>query len=139
MFIFKRKPSLSKGNLAELKKFIGSTIEFMLLTKEETIHVLEKYDLVLLFSWEGSFIEGNLYKFSTFTLAETGLSSLINEPLYTEIRFFDKSDDEVKYIDDEKIKELSPSNLVAFYNICELIRTVEIEIISPKRYKCFWK
>ena len=139
MFLFKRKPSLSEYDTKELKNFVGKTIEIMLLTKEETIHVSKKYDLVLLFSWEGEYIEGNLYKLSTFNLAKNGLSSLINTPLYTETRYFEKTDDGIKYIDDEKIKDLSTQNLFAFYTICELITLVEIEVISPKRYMCIWK
>ena len=58
MFIFKRKPPLPEYNMEEFKNFAGKTIEAMLLTKEETIHISEKYNLFLIFSWEGDYIEG---------------------------------------------------------------------------------
>lgn len=90
MFIFKRKPSLSDDDMEHLKKFIGNTIEVMLLTKEETIHVSERYDLALIFSWEEDHIEGSIFQLPNFQLSKHGLSSLINIPLYTEKHYFNK-------------------------------------------------
>lgn len=140
MFIFKRKASLSKEHLKELENIVSSTIEYMLQTREETIHFIEKYDLVLIFSWEYSFIEGNLYKLSDFHFAENGLSSLLNDPLYTEIRYLKKENRKgIKYINDSNIKGLSHQSLLAFHHICELISTVEFKILSPRRYRCFWR
>ena len=138
MFIFKRKPSLSQLDLEEMKKFVGQTIVAMLSTKEETMNVLKKYDLVLIFSWEGDYIQGSIFQLSTFNMAKNGLSSLINTPLYTETRYFINTNDSVKYIDDDEIKGLSPKNLVAFYSICELIRIFEIEVHSSNAYTCVW-
>lgn len=139
MFIFKRKPSLTEGDLESLKKFVGKTIEVMLLTKEETIHVSERHDLVLMFSWEHHYIEGSIFQLSNFQLSKTGLSSLINIPLYTEKHYFNKKIDSIEYIDDEKIKTMSHSKLLIFYSICELIRTFEIEANSSNEYACIWQ
>lgn len=139
MFIFKRKPSLSDEDMAILKKFVGNTIEAMLLTKEETIHVSEKYDLALIFSWEEDYIEGSIFQLSNFHLSKHGLSSLINTPLYTEKHYFNKKIDAVKYIDDKEIKALSHSELLIFYGMCELIRTFEIEVNSANEYTCLWQ
>lgn len=138
MFIFKRKPSLPQLDLDELKRFIGQTIEATLTTKEETMNVLKKYDLVLISSRDGDSIESSIFQLSTFNLAKNGLSSLINTPLYTETRYFVNTNDSVNYIDDNDIKGLSPANLIAFYSMCELIRIFEIEVQSPNTYKCVW-
>lgn len=139
MFIFKRKPSLSEYDLENLKKFVGKTIEVMLVTKEETIHVSERYGLVLMFSWENRYIEGSIFQLSNFQLSKTGLSSLINTPLYTEKHYFNKKIDSIEYIDDEKIKAMSHSELLVFYGMCELIRTFEIEANSSNEYECIWQ
>lgn len=138
MFILKRKPSLTVHVMEELKEFVGKTVEVMLLTKEETIHAITKYDLVLIFSWEREYIEGSIFQLSTFDIAKNGLSSLNNTPLYSGKRHFNKKDDAVVYIDDNDLKGLSERNILAFYNICELIRTFEVEVVSSKRYMCKW-
>lgn len=139
MFIFKRKPSLSETDLENLKKFVGNTIDVMLTTKEETIHVSEKYDLVLIFSWENHYIEGSIFQLSNFQLSKTGLSSLVNTPLYTEKHYFNKKIDSIEYIDDEKIKTMPHSRLLIFYSMCELIRTFEVEANSSNKYQCIWQ
>ena len=139
MFIFKRKPSLSEVDTTNLKKFVGKTIEVMLSTKEETIHVLENDNLVLMFSWESQYIEGSIYELSSFQMAKTGLSSLINTPLYTEKHYFNKKIDSIEYIDDNEIKTMSRSQLLVLYSMCELIRTFEIEATSPNKYSCKWE
>lgn len=138
MFIFKRKPSLSDHDTKDLKKFIGKTIEAMLITKEETINISERYDLALIFSWEDDYIEGSIFQLSNFKLSKNGLSSSINIPLFSEKHYFNKKIESVEYIDDEKIKTMSYSDLLIFYNMCELIRTFEIEANSANEYKCLW-
>ena len=138
MFIFKRKPSLSEVDIINLKNFVGKTIEVMLSTKEETIHVMESDNLVLMFSWGSQYIEGSIYQLSSFQLSKTGLSSLINTPLYTEKHYFNKKIDSIEYIDDNEIKTMSRSQLLVFYSMCELIRTFEIEANSCDKYSCRW-
>lgn len=139
MFIFKRNPSLSEVDIKVLKKFIAKTIEVMLSTKEETIHVMEKDDLVLMFSWGCQYIEGSIYQLSSFQLSKTGLSSVINTPLYTEQHYFNKKIESIEYIDDNEIKTMSRSQLLVFYSMCELIRTFEIEANSSNEYICKWE
>lgn len=139
MFIFKRKPSLSEVDIKKLKHFIGKTIEVMLSTKEETIHVMESDNLVLMFSWRSQYIEGSIYQLSNFQLSKTGFSSLINTPLYTEKHYFNKKIDSIEYIDDNEIKTMSRSQLLVFYSMCELIRTFEIEVNSSDKYSCKWE
>lgn len=138
MFIFKRKPSLSEVDLNTLKKFVAKTIEVMLSTKEETIHVMERDDLVLLFSWESQYIEGSIYRLKGFHLSKTGVSRGFNTPLYSEKHYFNKSIDSIEYIDDNEIKTMSRSQLLVFYSMCELIRTFEIEAKSSNEYICKW-
>lgn len=137
MFILKRKPSLSEYDMEELKDFVANTIEVMLLTKEEIIHVLTKYNLVLICSWERGFIEGSIFQLSTFDISK-GLSSVTNVPLYSGRRQFNKNDDSIVYIDDNDLKGLTELNLLAFYCLCELIRTYDVEVVSSKRYMCKW-
>lgn len=139
MFIFKRKPSLSEVDIKKLKKVIGKTIEVMLSTREETIHVMEKDNLVLMFSWGNQYIEGSIYHLSSFQLSKTGLSSVINTPLYVEKHHFNKKVDSIEYIDDNEIKNMTRSQLHVFYSMCELIRTFEIEANSSNEYICKWE
>ncbi|WP_203331968.1 hypothetical protein [Planococcus beigongshangi] len=122
-----------------MKKFVGKTIEVMLATKEETIHVMESDNLVLMFSWSSQYIEGSIYQLSSFQLSKNGLNSVINLPLYTELHYFNKKIDSVEYIDDNKIKKMSRSQLLLFYSMCELIRTFEIEVNSANEYICKWE
>lgn len=138
MFIFKRKPSLSEVDINNLKKFIGKTIEVMLETREETIHVMEKDNLVLLFCWGVEYIEGSIYQLSSFQLSTTGSSSVINDPLFTELHYFNQKIDSIEYVDDEKIKSMTRTQLHVFYSMCELIRTFEIEAENSNRYRCKW-
>lgn len=139
MFIFKRTPVLPKSELVELKNFVSKTIELMLMSKEETIYTIKKYDLVLAFSWEGDYIEGSIFRLSTFTLSENGSSICGNVPLFVEKRYFHKQDKSIVYIDPEKIKGLTKPNLLAFHGLCELIRIFDVEVISSDQYKVIWK
>ncbi|RNF38788.1 hypothetical protein [Planococcus salinus] len=139
MFIFKRKPPLLEYEMNNLKKFIGRTIEVMLLTREETINVSEKHGLILICSRDDHYIEGSIFQLSDFQLSKTGLSSWMNPPLYTEKHYFDKKIDSIGYIDDEKIKTMSRSRLLVFYSMCELLGTFEIVVNSSNKYKCIWK
>lgn len=138
MFIFKRKPSLSEVDLESLKRFIAKTIEVTISTKEETIHVMESDNLVLLFSWTSEYLEGSIYQLSKFQLSKSGLSSIINTPLFSEMHYFNKKVDSIEYVDDNEIKNMSRSQLHVFYSMCELIRTFEVEASSSNQYRCKW-
>src|SRR5690606_35760865 len=113
----------------------------LLISKEETIYVIEKYDLVIIFTWERDYIEGSLFHLKNFNLASEGSSSIYNIPLYTETRYFNptKSDIPYIYIDDEAIKGLSRKNSVAFYCLCELMTLFDIEVNSIKKFSLVWK
>ncbi|MGI2327577.1 hypothetical protein [Planococcus sp. YIM B11945] len=139
MFIFKRKPTQVSENLDVMKKFIAQTLESMLETREETIHFMEKYDLILIFSWEDEYIEGSIYQYSTYIKAKEGIGRLQNAPLYIEKRFLDKEDKTVVYVDDNRIRNFTAKNLRAFYCMCELISIFEIEVTSSNKYKCVWQ
>lgn len=138
MFIFKRKPALSDTDMQNLKKFVGNTVETVLLTREEIIHVSERYDLVITYYLGGDYIEGSIFQLSKFQLALNEMSSLTMPPLYTEKHFFNKDIDSIEYIDDKEIKGMSHSNIQIFYGLCELIRTFEIEVNTSNNYQCIW-
>jgi hypothetical protein len=138
MFIFKRKPTPVYDNLDVFKNFIAQTLESMLETREETIHFMEKYDLLLIFSWENDHIEGSIYQYSKYIKSKEGMGRFHNAPLYTEKRYLDKDDKTVAYIDDNLIRNFTAENLRAFYCICELISIFEIEVTSSNTYKCVW-
>lgn len=134
MFIFKKKPALAEVDIEKLKKFVGNTIEAMLLTKEETLNISERYRLVLVYSWGGDHMEGSI-----FQLPEKGLTSLTKAPLYIGKHYFTKKKDTIEYMDDEEIKAMSHSELLIFTGLCKLIRTFEIEVNSSNNYCCIWK
>ena len=136
MFIFKREPVDSTHDLEKLKKFVAETVETMLITREETINISEEYDLALIFSWEGKYIEGSIYQWSTLDISKGGTVASQNTPLYIEKRYINKNEDTVVFIEDERIKKLPIKNLQIFYVVCELIRIFDVEVISNYKYKC---
>lgn len=138
MFLFKREPVDSKHNLEELKNFVAQTVETMLMTREETINISEKFDLVLIFSWDNGYIEGAIYHWSTFDISKGRTIASQNLPLYIETRLLNTSEDTVVYIDDERIKNLPLNIQQIFYAICELVRIFDVEVSSKNKYKCIW-
>lgn len=139
MFIFKREPVVEDFDTGKFKKIVGTTVEEMLKTREETVYFLDEHDLVLIFSWEFDHLEGSLYKWSEFQTSLEEGSSIYNESLYTEKRYIYRKDDNlVTYIDDEKIKDFSMENLKVFYCMCELIRLYDIQVDKRGRYRCIW-
>lgn len=139
MFIFKKKPSLAEADIEKLKKFVGNTIEAMLLTKEETLNISERYKLVLVYSWGGDYMEGSIFQWSSFQLSEKGLRSLTKAPLYTAKHYFNKKNNSIEHIDDKEIKAMSHSELLLFNGLCNLIQTFEVEVNSSNHYCCVWK
>lgn len=138
MFIFRRKPSLSEYDMSELKDIVGRTVELALESNEETIHFLKQYDLILILSWEFDYMECSIYHYSAFEISKNGSSRLRNPALYMEKRDLIRRDDTVVYIDDEKIKNLSQRNLLAFYCLSELINIFDVEVHASNLYKCIW-
>ena len=135
MFIFKRKPSLTEYDMLELKDIVGRTVELALESNEETIHFLKQYDLILILSWEFDYMECSIYHYSTFEISKNGSSQFKNLALYMEKRDLIRKDDTVIYIDDEKIKNLSKRNLLAFYSLSELINIFDVEVHANNSYK----
>lgn len=138
MFIFKRKPSLTEYDMLELKDIVGRTVELALESNEEAIHFLKQYDLILILSWEFNSMECAIYNYSSFEFSADGSSRLRNPVLYMEKRDLIRRDDTVVYIDDEKIKNLSNRNLLAFYSLSELINIFDVEVHASNLYKCIW-
>lgn len=138
MFIFKRNPSSSGCNLAELKSIIDRTIELALETDEEVVYFLKEYNLIMIFSWEFNYMECAIYNYTDFEIVKNGSSRLRNQALYMEQRDLKRKDNTIKYIEDKKIKDLSERNLRAFYCLSELINIFDVEIHAANLYKCVW-
>ncbi len=138
MFIFRRNPSSVKCDMSKLQDIIGRTVELALESDQEVIYFLKEYNLILILSWEFSYMECAIYNYSDFEIAENGFSRLKNQALYKEQRSLLRRDNTVKYIEDKKIKDLSKQNLRAFYCLSELINIFDVEVHGPNLYKCTW-
>ncbi len=138
MFIFKRNPSSSGYNLAELKSIIGRTVELTLETDEDGVYFLKEHNLIMIFSWEFNYMEYTIYNYTDFEIVKSGSSRLRNQALYMEQRDLKRKDNTIKYIEDKKIKDLSERNLRAFYCLSELINIFDVEIHAANLYKCVW-
>lgn len=138
MFLFKKSFSLSEPEQKELQKFVSKTIESMLATKEETLNIHKKFDTALVCSLEGNYLVFDIYQFSKFALYDKKNARRHNVPFYTAARSLNKNEETIIYTDDHKQKGLGIKNVQAFYYICDLLETVDINVFSAEKYKCFW-
>lgn len=138
MFLFKRKLSLNDAELEEIQEFVSVTIEKMLTTREETLNILRQYDLVLICSWEGNYLVMDIYQLSKFTTSDRTNIRSQNIPYYSAACSLDQQRETIVYFDEHKEKGLVIKNLLAFYNVCELMQSFEVEIFSAQYYKCTW-
>ncbi|MGH2319191.1 hypothetical protein ACRC6Q_15600 [Planococcus sp. SE5232] len=140
MFSFKRKQGLTDLELDDVRAFLSSTLEKMLMTRDETLNTYEKYDLVLISSWEGGYIVADIFQLSKFkfNLVEGKAERGINIPYYTVARSFSHKKDLIVYLDEHENKAMRLKNLQAFHHICYLLQTVDIEVSSKKEYTCIW-
>ncbi|ANU09204.1 hypothetical protein BBH88_02070 [Planococcus antarcticus DSM 14505] len=138
MFAFKRRQAISDSDLDELKIFLSSTLEKMLLTRDETLNTLKKYDLVLISSWEGSYLVADIFQLSKFNLTDGRAERGKNVPFYTIARSFTRKNDLIVYLDEHQNKCMRLKNLLAFRHTCYLLQTVDIEVLSERKYTCTW-
>lgn len=139
MFLIKRNSSISDTALKEIKTFVSMTIESMLLTKEGTLNMFKQYDIVLICSLEGNYLVTDIYQLSKFALTDKKNIRKHNVPFYTAARSLDSKEDFIVYFDEHKEKGLGIKNLQAFYYICELLETVEVDVFSSQKFKCVWQ
>ncbi|TWT00124.1 hypothetical protein [Planomicrobium sp. CPCC 101079] len=138
MFLLKRNLSLSTSDLKEIKDFFSRTIEKMLTTKDETLNVLKRYDMVLICSWEGSYLVMDVFQLSKFAISNRKNVRRHNIPYYVAARSFDKSKETIVYLDEHKEKGMAVENLQAFYHIRDLLNTLEVHVVSANEYECIW-
>lgn len=138
MFSFKKKEGLADSELDDIKVFLSSTLEKMLLTREETLNTYTKYDLVLMCSWEGGYIVADIFQMSKFNWVDGKAERGKNIPFYTAARSFTRKKDYIVYMDEHENKAIRLKNLQAFHHICYLLQTVDIEVSSNKEYTCLW-
>ncbi|WKA58333.1 hypothetical protein QWY16_17835 [Planococcus shenhongbingii] len=138
MILFKRTPLLTDKDKIHLKQLVGKTVEAMLQSKEETLYIMEKYELVFICSWEGEYIDCSLYHRSSINVFKSGKIGFQKEPIFTEKRYFHKKNDTLIYLDKNQLMEFPPRNLEAFYYTCELVQNFEIEVNSVYDYTCVW-
>lgn len=138
MFLFKRNLPLSTPELNEIKDFFSQTIEKMLTTKEETLNILKQYDMVLICSWEGNYLVTDIYQLSKFSLSDRKDIRKQNLPFYSAARSLDHKKETIIYFDEHKEKGLVIKNLQAFFYICDLLETLDVDVFSAYEYKCVW-
>jgi hypothetical protein len=138
MAIAKKESVMEDPHMNELKQFVARTLEVVLTSKEVTLNVFEKYDIILVFSWERDYIKGAVYHWSTFNISTGRTISSRNKPLFTSRRHFKVKDKTDVYYDEKRIKELAGQNLRVFYTVCELSKNYKIKATPRKRLKCYW-
>lgn len=138
MLLFKKNFALSNTDQNELKRFVSNTIESMLSTREETLNIFKNFDVVLLCSLEGNYLVIDIYQLSKFTPFEKKNAKNYNVPFYRAARSLSKYEETTIYIDDHKEKGLRIKNIQAFYFICDLLETFDIDAFSAEEYKCVW-
>lgn len=138
MFLLKRNLSLNDGEIREIKIFVSKTIESMLTTKEETLNIFKQYDLILICSWEGNYLVIDIFQLSKFALSDKKYVRRHNIPFYTAARSLGHKEETIVYLDNHKEKGLGIKNLQAFYQICDLLETLDIDVFSSQEYKCVW-
>lgn len=138
MFLFKRNLSLNDAELEEIQEFVSVTIEKMLTTREETLNILRQYDLVLICSWEGNYLVMDIYQHSKFTTSDRTNIRIQNIPYYSAACSLDQQRETIVYFDEHKEKGMIIKNLLAFYYVCELMQSLDVEVFSAQYYKCTW-
>ena len=138
MFLVKRKNSISDKDLKEIETFVSKTIESMLMTKEETLNIFKQFDTVLICSIEGSYLVIDVFQLSKFNLSDQKNIQKRNIPFYTAARSLHSKEETIVYLDEHKEKGLGVKNLQAFYYICELLDTMDIDVLSSREFKCCW-
>lgn len=138
MFLFRRNLSLTDSELNEIKEYVGKTIEKMLITKEETLNILKQYDMVLICSWEGDYMVTDIFQLSKFKISDRTDIRSQNTPFYTVARSLNSKKETILYLDEHKEKGLMIKNLQAFYYVCDLLKTLDVDVFSAQEYKCVW-
>lgn len=138
MFLLKRNVSLTDHELKEIKQSVKKTIEKMLVTKDETLNILKPYDMVLICSWEGNYLVMDIFQHSKFTVFDRKDLKRKNTPFYIAARSLHNIEEPIVYLDEHKDKGLGIKNLQAFYYVCELLMTLDIDVFSSQEYKCVW-
>lgn len=138
MFLFKKNISLNDAEFKEIEEFVSKTIEKMLTTKEETFNILRPFGMVLICSWEGNYIVSDIFQLSKFSVADKKDIRRQNTPYYTAARSLDHKKEVIVYLDDHECKGLLIKELQAFYHVCDLLKTVDVNVLSAKEYKCVW-
>lgn len=138
MFLFKRSLSLTDHELNEIKDFVGKTIEKMLTTRDETLNIFKQYDMVLICSWEGNYLVTDIFQLSKFVISDRKDIRKHNTPFYVAARSLDNKKETIIYLDEHKEKGLVVKNLQTFYYVCDLLKTLDVEVFSAEEYKCIW-
>ncbi|TWT27303.1 hypothetical protein [Planomicrobium sp. CPCC 101110] len=138
MAIARKEEIMEVRHMNELKYFVGRTLELMLTTKEVTLNVLAKYDIILVFSWEGDYIKGAVYQWSTFNTTTGRTISSRNKPLFVSRRYIKYKEKNNIHYDEKRIKELAQQNLDVFYTVSKLAKDYKIKVTPRKTLKCFW-
>lgn len=129
---------MSSSKLNEITNFVAVTIERMLTTKEETLNIIEQYDMVLICAWEGEYLTIDIYQLSKFKLSKNKDFRVQNIAFFSAARSLRQGNEFIVYVDDHKETGLGIKNLQAFYYVCTLMDTVEVDVISEHTYSCVW-
>src|SRR4051794_8902306 len=125
MFNSKKERSLTQYEMNEIMGFTTNTINRALSTGE-TLDVLEKYDLVLVASTNGEYIQGSVFQFSKCNIVNNNSIELHDPPLFVGQRHYLNMEDFSHYMNEDQLETMNEINIQAVLLMSGLIRSFKL-------------
>ncbi|NKE04725.1 hypothetical protein [Mesobacillus selenatarsenatis] len=126
MFNSKKDRSLTQYEINEVMGFVTNTINRALSTGQ-ALDVMEKYDLVLVASINGEYIQGSVYQFSHCNIVNNESIELHETPLFAAERHYLNMEDFRDYLNEEHLETMDQTNIQAVLLMSGLIRSFKLQ------------
>ncbi|MGV2939611.1 hypothetical protein AB5I83_08480 [Mesobacillus sp. LC4] len=126
MFNSKKDRSLTQYEINEVMGFVTNTINRALSTGQ-ALDVMEKYDLVLVASINGEYIQGSVYQFSQCNIVNNESIELHETPLFAAERHYLNMEDFRDYLNEEHLETMDQTNIQAVLLMSGLIRSFKLQ------------
>ncbi|MBT2686038.1 hypothetical protein [Bacillus sp. ISL-37] len=126
MFNSKKDRSLTQYEINEVMGFVTNTINRALSTGQ-ALDVIEKFDLVLVASINGEYIQGSVYQFSQCNIVNNQSIELHETPLFVAERHYLNMEDFRDYLNEEQLETMDERNIQAVLLMSGLIRSFKLQ------------
>jgi hypothetical protein len=126
MFNSKKERSLTQYEINEIMGFVTNTINQALSTGE-ALDVLEKYDLVLVASTNGEYIQGSVFQFSKCNIVSDYSIELHDPPLFVAQRHYLNMEDFRDFLNEDHLETMNETNIQVVLLISGLIRSFKLQ------------